>query len=270
MLRNFFNNPRFSEFSAALKVQSRVVFAIYIKELKARFGQYNLGLLWALLEPMAHVTVFSLIFYMRSKGSQEMDYPIFVMLGILPWILFKNIVRRSVTAITANRAFFNYPNVRPLDAILGRAFLEVNVFIYVTAALCLIFYLAGFDIFFDNFVMFLYASLLIIIMALGFGILFAVLDSYYNSAQKFLNMAFRPLYFLSGIFYPVTIIPEPYLTWFLYNPILQGILLVRNGYNPDYDAEFANPEYLTVFALVVFAAGIFYYSLHWKNVVEKQ
>ena len=142
-------------------------------------------------------------------------------------------------------------------------------FIFVSVTLTLIFYLLGFDIFYQNFLMFIYATFLIVIMATGLGILFAVLDSYYASTQRMINMSFRFLYFLSGIFYPVTIIPEPYLSYFLYNPVLQGIMLLRNSYNPDYDAHLVNPSYLTFVAFTCFAVGIFYYSLHWKKVVEK-
>lgn len=268
MLANIFKKPLLSEFLSALNVQRRVIFAIYIKELKARFGQYNWGLLWALLEPIAHVTVFSLLFYFKSKGSEAIEYPIFVMLGILPWLLFKNIIRRSVTAISANRGLFCYPGVRPIDAILGRVFLEINVFIFVAFTLSLIFYFLGFHVLYENFLKFILAAFLIIIMALGFGIIFAVLDSYYNAAQRILNMIFRPLYFLSGIFFPVDIVPEPYRTYFLYNPLLQSIMLIRNAYNEDYDAAFINPWYLAFFSFTIFAIGIFYYSLHWKNIVE--
>lgn len=258
-----------AEFISALKLQRTVIFAIYIKEIKARFGHYNFGMLWALLEPIAHVTVFSLLFYFKSHNSEGMEYPIFVMLGILPWLLFKNIIRRSVTAISANRGIFVYPGVRPIDAILGRVFLEVNVFVFVSIALTFIFYLLGFNIFYENFLAFILSAFLITVMATGLGILFAVLDSYYSSTQRIINMSFRFLYFMSGIFYPVTIVPEPYLSYFLYNPVLQGIMLMRNSYNPDYDAGLVNPGYLAIFAFTCFALGIFYYSLHWKNIVEK-
>ncbi len=269
MNAKIFKSPTFASFLSSLKIQRQVIFAIYFKVMKVRFGSNNWGLFLTLMEPMAHVAVFSLIFYFKSRDSYHMEYPIFVMLGILPWLLFKNIVRRSITAISSNRPFFNYPNVRPLDAILARAFLEINIFIFVTASLCLIFYLFGFDAIFKNFVGFVYAIFLVVIMALGFGIIFAVLDSYYHAAQRILNMTFRPLYFMSGIFYPVSIIPEPYRSYFLYNPILQGVLLVRHGHTPEYDDSYANPEYLTVFAFEIFSIGIFYYALHWKNVAEK-
>lgn len=269
MLAKILKNSIFDEFLTALNSQRKVVFAIYIKEMQARFGHYNWGILWALLEPMAHVTVFSLLFYFKSRSSEGIEYPIFVMLGILPWLLFKNIIRRSVTAIQANRGIFCYPNVRPLDAILGRVFLEINVFIFVAFSLSLIFYFLGFHVLYENFLKFILATFLIIVMALGFGIIFAVLDSYYNAAQKILTMSFRPLYFASGIFFPISIIPEPYRGYFLYNPVMQSILLMRNAYNEDYDAAYVDPYYLAFFAFSVFAIGIFYYSLHWKNVVEK-
>ncbi len=269
MLALNLKNKLLIDFFSALRVQRRVIFAIYTKELRARFGQYNWGLLWALLEPIAHVTVFSLLFYFKSKGSGAIEYPIFVMLGILPWLLFKNIIRRSVTAISANRGLFCYPGVKPIDAILGRVFLEINVFIFVAFTLSLIFYFLGFHVLYENFLKFILATFLLIVMALGFGIIFAVLDSYYNAAQKILTMSFRPLYFASGIFFPITIIPEPYRTYFLYNPLTQAILLMRNAYNEDYDAAYVNPYYLAFFAFTVFAIGIFYYSLHWKNIVEE-
>jgi len=44
------------------QIQKSVVFALFLRELKTRFGAYKFGYVWLLLEPMAHVIVLSLIF----------------------------------------------------------------------------------------------------------------------------------------------------------------------------------------------------------------
>ena len=41
------------------EIQKAVVFALFVRELKTRFGKYRLGYVWALLQPIAHVMVLS-------------------------------------------------------------------------------------------------------------------------------------------------------------------------------------------------------------------
>ena len=46
----------------AWKIQKSVIYAFFARELKTRFGDYQLGYVWALLEPVAHLLILLAIF----------------------------------------------------------------------------------------------------------------------------------------------------------------------------------------------------------------
>ena len=108
-----------------------VIFALFIREIKTRFGAYRLGLVWAFLEPMSFVIV-----HIRHSISQQwriivwwgnhgIPYPIFLMLGYVPFMLFSKLLTQGAAAVSANQGLFNYRQVRPIDTILARTLLEV-------------------------------------------------------------------------------------------------------------------------------------------------
>ncbi|MDX1950116.1 MAG: ABC transporter permease [Rickettsiales bacterium] len=250
-------------------MQRKTIFALYFRELMTRFGKYNLGLIWALLEPITHVTLLSLIFFAVSKNSYQFDYPVFVMTGIMPWILFKNVITRSLNATSVNAGLFFYRNVKPIDTILARAILELNVHIFASSVLLFIFYLIGFDVGFDNFLLYASTILTLFFFSLGLGLFLAVICAFNDDVQKFVTMLFRPLYFISGIFFSISIVPEPSKSILLYNPIIHAIELVRDGFNESFDSGYASYPYLATSALITMGLGLFYYHHNWKRIIDR-
>jgi capsular polysaccharide transport system permease protein len=107
-----------------LEIQKAVVFALFIRELKTRFGKYRLGYVWAVLEPMAHVIVLSIIWsVMGRKEFDGIPLPLFLATGIVPFLFFQKTTAQCMHAIEANRGLFNYRQVRPIDPVLSRIIL---------------------------------------------------------------------------------------------------------------------------------------------------
>src|SRR5439155_3924222 len=52
----------------ALKTQLRVIHALLIRETRTRFGESKLGYGWALLEPVLHILMLSLVFAVMMRG----------------------------------------------------------------------------------------------------------------------------------------------------------------------------------------------------------
>ncbi|HAX2293506.1 TPA: ABC transporter permease, partial [Escherichia coli] len=47
---------------SGFEVQKAAVHALFLRELRTRFGKYRLGYLWAVLEPAAHLLIMLAIF----------------------------------------------------------------------------------------------------------------------------------------------------------------------------------------------------------------
>lgn len=257
--------------SNALKLQKNIVYALYLREQMARFGRYSLGYLWALIEPVVHVVVLSVIFYAFSKKSSGVfEFPMFVMSGIFPWLLFKNVILKSTQSISVNLPLFYFKNVKPIDVVLARAFLELNINIGCTIFLTIIFYFIGYDVGFQDFLLFLTTMFLIFIMAFGIGLFVAVAQCYKKEVFRVVNMCTRPLYLMSGVFFSINIIPENYREYLLYNPLIHAISLVREGYNESFHTNYVSIEYLAIFAFTCLFIGLFYYNNNWKKILDER
>ncbi len=129
---------------SGLEVQKAAVKALFLREIKTRFGKFRLGYLWAALEPMAHMLILLGIFgYVMHRTMPDISFPVFLINGIIPFFVFSNITNRSIGAIEANQGLFNYRPVRPVDTIIARALLETLIYAVVYILLMAIVGLLG-------------------------------------------------------------------------------------------------------------------------------
>jgi homopolymeric O-antigen transport system permease protein len=80
-----------------------ILFFLTWRDVKVRYKQTVLGVAWALLQPLAVMTVFSLFLgRLASSADPDIPYPLFVFAGILPWTFFSSGVSSASLSVTAN------------------------------------------------------------------------------------------------------------------------------------------------------------------------
>lgn len=229
----------------AWKIQQSVIYAFFVRELKTRFGDYQLGYVWALLEPVLHLLILLAIF--GSTGRKMMPniaMPLFIITGLQVYFFFNLISSRAAESINANQALLAYRYVQPIDDIWARVLLEAVIFIAVFLTVLVIFAMLGFDVLPARPLEVCLAYFLLMVFAVGIGISFGVAYALFPDSKKILSMINRPLYFISGIFFPAAVIPSPHREWMLWNPILQAVELGREAYFPAYPHAGASWTYL--------------------------
>jgi lipopolysaccharide transport system permease protein len=111
---------------AALTRHFDLLYTLTLFRLNIRYKQSALGWLWAGLQPLALMTIYTLIFSRIAKVSSEgVPYPLFVFSALLPWIFFSSAVTNAVHGLVS------YP------ALLTKMYFprEIIPFSYVAAAL---------------------------------------------------------------------------------------------------------------------------------------
>jgi lipopolysaccharide transport system permease protein len=94
------------------------------RDLSVRYRQTAIGALWALLQPLLTMLVFSL-FFGRLAGvpSDGVPYPLFAYCGLIPWQLFSYALSTSATSLVTNERLVTkvyFPRiVMPLSALLA-------------------------------------------------------------------------------------------------------------------------------------------------------
>jgi capsular polysaccharide transport system permease protein len=222
----------------AWEIQRGVVFALVMREMKARVGGQWLGAVWTLFEPLAHIflmiTVFSYIG--RSAPMRGIEYPVFLVTGLLPYFLFMHLATRLMDGIDANKGLYAYRQVKPLDALLGRAIVEVilNLVVYVFTLMILAW--AGYHVVPDGLLGLVGAQALLMMLGLSFGIFIATVGHGRPRLRSFVRISMFPLYLASGVIFPIHTAPRDILPYLLLNPLAHLIDLSRHAFIPQYTA----------------------------------
>ena len=240
-----------------LTVMSRVVLAVLLREMQTRFGKNRLGYLWALFEPVLHVSVYLTVFILLGRSTPLGDsLPLFLITGVTPWLLFSHVLDRTMRAVDGNRALLTYPHVMPLDLIIARSVLEAATKIVVFVILC-----AGCYVGFGPFaverpldVLAALASLALI--GAGVGMIAAAIAAAFPTFDRLFPAIKRPLYFTSGVFFLAERLPPQARDWLALNPLLHAIEWLRSAFFPDFESTVANPLYPVAFGCCALFLGL--------------
>lgn len=213
------------------QITKAVIFALVLREFQTRFGRRRMGAFWVLLEPMLHIAFMMIMFtVIRLRTIPGMDFPVWLLTGIVPFFLMRDISLRFMDTVTANRALFAYPNIKIFDTFVARLFVELIISATIYAILI---FILGFWFNYDVSVAYplrWLGSLAIgILFAFSLGIFFCVIVQVMPNSATFIRLLFMPLYFVSGIIFPIWSLPQQFLPWLLWNPFLHIIDNIRSA-----------------------------------------
>ena len=253
---------------SSFQVLRDVTFGLLIRELKTRFGSYRLGYAWALLDPLLIISAFSLIFGMRGhSGFGGAPAPLFITTSYLPFIFFRNVVTKLQSAVNANMGLFCYRQVTPFATFIARFFLEVIVGIVVGCILVLGLIWCGFNAIPNDPLQVILIYFLLMIFSFSLGIVFCVAGSLFQEARKFLGLIMMPLMFVSCVMYPLATIPAQYQHWFLWNPLVHAVELIRSGWITGYVSPNVSWVFLACVTLVLLTFAMSCYRLSHRRMI---
>ena len=123
-------------FARGAFIQLNVIHALVLRETRTRFGEHQLGYLWALIEPLLWIGSFwGLYAFGHRPAPHNLEVVGFLATGVLTYEIFDSNVSRIGEAINGNKPLLFYPPVQPLDLVIARASLETGT---LTAVFCAI------------------------------------------------------------------------------------------------------------------------------------
>jgi lipopolysaccharide transport system permease protein len=230
------------------------------RDVKIKYKQTVLGFLWAILQPLLMMLIFT-FFFGRALNipSQNLPYPVYVFSGLLIWNLFATGLTSASNSMVNNASIIKkiyFPRlIIPVSSIL------VALFDFFMA----FFLLAGILIFYQQSVswtalFFWPAALLVAVIAtLGLGCWLAALNVKYRDFRYVIPFLVQVLFFLTPVIYPISILKYPVLKYLLVSsPMYAAVELIR------YPLTNSSPDisFLIISigsGLVLLMIGIFYF-----------
>lgn len=231
-----------------------------------RYKNSVLGFIWSLLNPLAMMLVFTLVFGLFFSTDRQIDnYPVFLLCGLLPWNYFVAGVMGSVNCITGNANLVKkvyFPrDILPLASLLAQLvnFLLALVVLFVV----LIVARAHFSPW-----LWLLPVVIIIQTTFMFGMALALstINVFYRDVGMIMDVVILAWFFLTPIFYPATFVPASVEVvegivlparriYYILNPMASIINMYRDllfwGYRTDPDFFLRT----TITALLVLGLG---------------
>lgn len=193
------------------------------RDVKVRYKQTVLGILWAFIQPFTKLVVFSLIFgRLAGIDSEGFPYPIFVYAGLLPWQFFQESLSRSSQSVVGSAHLVTkvyFPRlIIPLSSV-GSCLVDfaisfsilVGLMLYYgvmpTVATCMV----------------LPLILVTVLAALGVGTFLSALNVAYRDFRYVIPFVVQIWMFLTPVIYPVRIVGKNWQWLLSLNP-MSGIV----------------------------------------------
>jgi ABC-type polysaccharide/polyol phosphate export permease len=242
---------------------------LVVSEVKTRYKNSVLGFVWSLLNPLAMMLVFTVVFGFLWPNQQVENFPIYLLCGLLPWNFFSASVVSTINSVVGNGNLIKkvyFPReVLPIATVLAQL---VNFLL----ALCVLF--AALLIFRANFSPWLWTLPLIILIqtcfSLGIGLVLSTLHVFYRDTQLVMEVVMLAWFFLTPVFYRASQLPDTYQIgsielpvqriMYILNPMASLINVYRdllyNGYRTDIDFFIRT----TVTALLALGFGYWFFT----------
>ena len=243
---------------AALQTQLRVIYALMLRETRTRLADSKLGYGWALIEPVLHIVILSLVFAVMMRGRPPIGdkFFIFYYTGIIPYHLFVHTSSGMTNAIISSGPLLQLPLVSTSDVIIARGLVEVLTDIAVAIILLAGFSVAGMGLLPHDLPALSASVIAVSLFGCGIGLINAVINAFFKSWDKIWAQLTRTLYFCSGIFYVPGMMPDWVRDILVWNPILHAVDWFRSSFFPEYEPHWLDRSYLAIVAAVSLAAGL--------------
>jgi lipopolysaccharide transport system permease protein len=179
---------------------------VFRRELHGKYRGSILGLVWTLINPLALVGVYTLVFSVLLKAFTMEHYPLFVVTGLVIWVFFQSAVQMSCSSLFAQPTLVKqvqFPrHMLPL-AVVATNVVTLGAMLAVAVGANLIFIPETRTTFWAG----LPLIVPLIALASGLGVVFGYVTVLYRDVEHLMNTIFLPWFFLTPIFYQLDQLP---------------------------------------------------------------
>jgi lipopolysaccharide transport system permease protein len=226
------------------------------REFQLKYRNSLLGAAWNVLNPLAMILVYTVIFsrvmHAKMPGiGHTFSYSIYLCSGSLVWGLFSEIVNRAQNVFVENANLLkkiSFPRLCLPATVICNALLNFSIVFFLFT----LFLLISGNFPGTVFIALIPVLILLIFFAIGLGISLGVLNVFFRDVGQFFSIILQFWFWFTPIVYPVSILPERMLPFFKINPVTPIIIscqtIITDGKWPSWESLY--PTLLISIALV--------------------
>jgi ABC-type polysaccharide/polyol phosphate export permease len=252
---------------AELRSSRELLTNLTLREIRGKYKRTALGQVWSLLNPIAQMVIYSLVFGFVLRVEPGVGDPsglhvfaLWLSAGLVPWLFFANVVSTGMTSLITNanliqKVYFARETlvISNMLAWLFTHLIEMSVLVVATLAF------GGRPLLYLPATIFFVAMLALFALGISYGL--AVANVYFRDTQHFITLFMQMWLYGTPIFYSVALVKShshqyPHLL-FIYrlNPLERFTEVFRNTIYDGRWPSWSNTVFVTVVSLVVLIAG---------------
>lgn len=189
------------------------------RDIKIRYKQTVIGILWAIIQPFFTMVIFSLFFGQLAKvPSDDLPYPIFSYAALVPWTFFANALTLASNSLVIGADMLKkiyFPRfTMPIASVL------TGVVDFTLAFTVLIGMMAFYGFVPTANVIWLPCFLLLaLVTSLGVSLWLSAMNVLFRDVRYAISFIAQAWFFATPIIYPSSLLPEPWRTLYGINPM---------------------------------------------------
>lgn len=252
-----------------------------MREVKGKYRRTVLGQLWSLINPLATMLVYTVVFSFIFRARPEVGnpsglniYPLWLMCGLLPWTFFTRVVNGGLTSVVSNAGLIKkvyFPRMHlPLAVATSTGFTWGNEMLLLAFVILLC---GGFVLPWIPLV--LMAMVLLGMFAVGLGMVLAIVNVHFRDMQHFTTIILQMWMYLTPIIYPITLVErgaEKVGSWVMdvyrLNPMERFVAVFRSLLYDNRWPEVGDVLWCLIWGIGMFAVGFLIFSRNEKRLAE--
>jgi ABC-type polysaccharide/polyol phosphate export permease len=229
-------SPFISEFRELFQYRD-LIKQLIIRNIKIRYKRSIIGIAWTLLNPILTVSIQLLTFSVIFKFSTP-SYAIFLVSGIIAFNFFAQTTSSAMSETTWGGSIFSRIYIPKAILVISALGTSLINFLFSLIPLTIIVLWYRHPLRQSLFILPL-SILILVAFSLGIGLMLAVLAVYFHDVVETYQLLISALYFLTPVFYPISIIAESRKWMFKYNPLYYIVEMFRQ---PIFDGHLPSPK----------------------------
>ena len=210
------------------------------REIQARYRGSALGIVWAVLLPLATISIYTFVFgtifrarwsvpeHTVANSSSEYSFGIMLFVGFIIFGIFSEPINKAPGLMLENPSYIKKV-VFPLEVLAWVSVMASLVSAGIAFAVFLVIFTVMYGLPSIMILLLPFIILPIVFIALGFTYILSSLGVYIRDIRQFIPLLTTMMMFLSPVLYPIENVPERFRQLVLINPLTIGITQARDA-----------------------------------------
>lgn len=247
--------------------QRSLIITLALNDVKIRYRNSILGLVWTLLEPLLMLSVLYFVFTNIIKAGIE-NYPLYLLLSLIIWYMFSRSTSMGLSSLLDRSPMIQKTYFRREIVVISSCLTSYIIMVFE-------FVVFGFFLIALQFVPPAISLLLLLVLidlfvlTLGISFFLSVAVVYFRDVKFIWQVVLQAGFFLSPVIYQLDMFPENVRRILELNPLVPLLDIAHDLVLYDSLPSLYSVAYLVGTTCLIFIVGVVVFKLKDKKIVEE-